>query len=172
VDIATAALWLGLSVDTVRKRVQRGMLPAEKVDGRWFVVLDRVLDHAQDVQDSHPDGPEGYDKSYDNVRGPEGLGELVALVERQQQTIMELSGRCGWLQSELQQTRTRLEVAEETIRLLQAPAARSESNLPPDPVPALTPIYPAPSANGHDSGAERPAGAERPWWAFWRWLEV
>lgn len=38
-DIADAAARLGLSIDAVRKRVQRGSLRADKVDNRWFVVL-------------------------------------------------------------------------------------------------------------------------------------
>ena len=113
--------------------------------------------------------------------GDPALGDLVQLLrERDQlvrekdQTILELAGRCGCLQSELQQTRARLEVAEETVRLLQAPAARSEtvsepvSDLPSDPAPAPTPNspnYPAPSANGQDSGAQCPP--RRPWWKFW-----
>jgi hypothetical protein len=64
-DIVDAAARLGLSIDAVRKRVQRGTLPAEKVDGRWLVVLpvhdspgqaeDGDLDTSQEVQDGGQD---------------------------------------------------------------------------------------------------------------------
>ncbi len=57
VPIADAAEQLGVTIELLRKRAQRGTVPAYKVDGRWFVVLDTttpiVLDTSpgQDVQD-------------------------------------------------------------------------------------------------------------------------
>lgn len=57
--IADAAKHLGVSVELLRKRAQRGTLPSYKVDGRWFInvqdqdespsVQDRT--NVQDVQD-------------------------------------------------------------------------------------------------------------------------
>ena len=48
VDLATAAARLGLTVETVRKRLQRGKLKGFKgADGSWRVTLDRV-DKRQD----------------------------------------------------------------------------------------------------------------------------
>jgi hypothetical protein len=48
VDLATAAVRLGLAAETVRKRLQRGKIKGFKTpDGTWRVVLDRV-DNVQD----------------------------------------------------------------------------------------------------------------------------
>jgi len=48
VDLATAATSLGLTAETVRKRLQRGKIKGFKTpDGTWRVVLDRV-DSKQD----------------------------------------------------------------------------------------------------------------------------
>jgi hypothetical protein len=48
VDIPTAAARLGLSVDGVRKRVQRHQLTSVKRDGRVYVVLDGDQDTDRD----------------------------------------------------------------------------------------------------------------------------
>jgi hypothetical protein len=58
--IADAAKHLGLTVEMLRKRAQRGTLPAYKVDGRWYIIVADAEDHApvqdtpsvQDVPDS------------------------------------------------------------------------------------------------------------------------
>ena len=48
VDLATAAVRLGLAAETVRKRLQRGKIKVFKTpDGTWRVVLDKV-DNVQD----------------------------------------------------------------------------------------------------------------------------
>jgi hypothetical protein len=48
VDLSTAAQRLGLTVETVRKRLQRGKIKGFKgADGAWRVVLDKV-DNRQD----------------------------------------------------------------------------------------------------------------------------
>ena len=120
----------------------------------------------------------------------DGLDPLVALVRDQQQTILELSGRCGWLQSELQTTRAQLQAAHERIALLEAPKGpASEDHLPESsglknpvnaegagahlrekpevakPANAETPHRSTPEHNGLVRGAERPP--RRPWWRFW-----
>ena len=71
---------------------------------------------------------------------------------------MELSGRCGWLQSENRQL---LALGQELERrILKLEASKQE---PIDqPVPEMTISYR--SENEADSSAERPA--VRPWWAF------
>ena len=122
----------GLHVRTVRERIRRGELPAVQVKGR----------HGPEYRIPHPDSIPAPTVSVtvdlpsitsDNYGAPtvdppflpgdpaEGLGELVALVRDQQQTILGLSGRCGWLQSELQTTRAQLQSAQERVALLEAP---------------------------------------------------
>ena len=49
VPIAEAAARLGVGVELLRKRAQRGTMPARKVDGRWFVDLDVDRDGVGDI---------------------------------------------------------------------------------------------------------------------------
>src|SRR3954468_21251879 len=49
VDIPTAAARLGLTIDGVRKRIQRHQLASLKRDGRVYVVLDAILDPVPDT---------------------------------------------------------------------------------------------------------------------------
>ena len=51
---AEAAERLGVSVELLRKRAQRNTMPAYKLDGKWYVVLDVDQDGVQDI----PPGPE------------------------------------------------------------------------------------------------------------------
>ncbi len=88
VTIAEAARRLGLTIEAVRKRAQRGTLPAYKDDERWFIVLDDVRDGMAPVQDDSRDsGRDGVQDIVQDNRGPieatyrvAGEGESVALV--------------------------------------------------------------------------------------------
>ena len=159
-----------LHIRTVRERIRRGELPAVMVKGR----------HGPEYRIPHPDslsaqpvptvtvtvdlppingdshGPDSVDPPFPDP----GLGELVALVDRLSRENLELAGRCGWLQAQLEAATTR-------IRELEAPPAApaeatdqagSETSNP-------NPNHPAASQNGLDSGAECPP--PRPWWKFW-----
>ena len=54
--IAEAAEVLGITRDAVRKRIHRGTLPAEKMDGEWVVALpDSGQDAGGTVKDSGQD---------------------------------------------------------------------------------------------------------------------
>lgn len=55
VDIKTAAQMLGLSPEGVRKRIQRGLLKAEKVENRWLVVLPTRLEDVRGKLEDNPD---------------------------------------------------------------------------------------------------------------------
>jgi hypothetical protein len=55
VTLDHAAQLLGTTADALRKRIERGTLPARKFEGRWFIevaVLDRLIRESQ---------PGGYD---------------------------------------------------------------------------------------------------------------
>jgi hypothetical protein len=69
IDITSAAEKLGISVEAARKRVQRGSLQGYKVDGRWYIILDKqdTLDRTikDSVQDNVQDCP---DTEYQSVQ--------------------------------------------------------------------------------------------------------
>lgn len=90
VDVKTAAAQLGLSEEAIRKRIKRGTLDAYKVDGKWFIRLDKLPDSVQDTS-SQPDNTQA-----------QALQELVEA--RQQAAAAEL----------------RAAVAEEAVRRLEA----------------------------------------------------
>jgi hypothetical protein len=73
-DIADAAARLGLSTETVRKRLQRGKLKGFKgADGAWRVVLPEPDQAAGQSQDSKPDAiPDS---------SPDSHGPLVAALK-------------------------------------------------------------------------------------------
>lgn len=150
----------GLHVRTVRERIRRGELAAARVQGR----------HGPEYRIAHPDSPVAASvdpaviagdshgaSSVDPRPHPDGLGALVDLVERQQQTILELSGRLGWLQAQLAER-------DAKTALLEAPAPA-----PAEMAAVEATNHPAPVENGPRIASERARSAsKRPWWAFWR----
>jgi excisionase family DNA binding protein len=119
--LAEAAAQLGVSTDTVRRRIQRGDLSARQVDTKfgpaWRVLLGSAPVPANGLHGSAPVGP--------------GVVELVALVDKLQQQNLELAGRVGYYQAEVEQLRT-------TLKALQAPreelaAATVPAEEPPRP---------------------------------------
>ena len=156
-DVPAAAARLGITVEGVRKRIQRGQLRAHKQDGRWYVVL-LPRDDIQDTPDPVQDAPLDQSSTDRDVV----VLALMERLDRAHRENLELAGRCGWLQSELQQARARLESAEQEIRLLKAPDSLEANGLPQtDPASPPTSYQSAPTANGQDSGAECPP---RPPW--------
>ena len=118
--------------------------------------------------------PCGHDAGYSTghvASSDPALGDLVQLLrERDQlvrekdQTILELAGRCGWLQAENQRLR-------EEVRLLSAPSATGMAlgEQPTDPAPAPTSYQLGPSANRQDLDVQPPI--RRNWWAWLgKWL--
>ena len=87
-----------------------------------------------------------------------------------EQTILQLSGHCGWLRSELQTTRAQLEAAHERIALLEAPKPEPALERSAQGYQAAIGMtnQSAPEQSGQDSACyER---RSRRWWhvrAFW-----
>ena len=131
-SLREAAASLGLSEKTLRRRVKAGVLESRQVETphgpAWQVWVDGVRGPAPTVdgRGTHP------------VRGPELL-EALRMIERQQQTILELSGRVGYFQAQLEQAR-------ETIRALETPKG---TGIARDTTP---------------SGEAVSEPATRPWW--------
>lgn len=115
-----AAARCGVSERTVRRWIVKGRLVADR-DGREFKInpeaLAPFIAHAADIG-------QGAAALSDRAAAPLQQGaalsadmsvELVHLVDRLQRENLELGGRIGYLQSELQH-------ATETIKALQAPS--------------------------------------------------
>jgi excisionase family DNA binding protein len=112
--LAEAAARLGVSVDTVRRRIKRGELGARQVQTKfgpmWEVLLGAAPEGLPPPGNGvHGSAPRGSSNLPGAAPAPAlGVTELVALVERQQQTIMELSGRVGFYQAQVEQLREQL----------------------------------------------------------------
>ncbi len=156
VDIKTAAQRLGITQEGVRKRIQRGLLKAEKIDNRWLVALPAQLEEVQDRLESalYMVGEQLEEGSSLHGTGLERVVQsFLEKLERAHRENLELAGRVGFLQARLQD-------AEREIQMLRAPAQ------PPEPEMAN---HPTPSENGANSGSQK--ASPRPWWQFWRWYQ-
>ena len=168
-----AAAYFGVSVKTLRRRIQKGQIPARRVEipgGFTYRVqlspytgqpptspLDR-LTIPSDYGDSHVG--QGVDQSL-----VEAFRSLVDQLQQERAQLhrenLELAGRCGWLQSENRQLAGRVQDLEQELRLLKAPAAAA-ADMPTDQAPAEMTNHPAHVENGPDSGVQK--DPRRPWW--------
>ncbi len=148
VNVDEAARILGLSMDAVRKRVQRGTIPYEKDPaGRVTIIVDAVetlRDEGETLQDTVHDTP-----------GP----EADRLLEAKDETIEELRDRVRYLEEESRRKDHLLAAALERIPAIEPPE---------------TPQAPetAREEPGGVEDRESPQGApeapERPsWWRRW-----
>jgi excisionase family DNA binding protein len=143
-SIAEAAVRLGVSEFTVRRRVRSGKLAAVRVERpqgfEWKVIAGSLP--APDAADQHVAGDHVPPKQRRAVgdQVAEGLLEMLSLererVQKLEQERFELAGRLGFLQAKNAEL-------EERVKLLTA----GEASAPRDPTP------------------EPP---QRPWWRFWR----
>ena len=100
--ITEAAKHLGVTTELLRKRAQRGTIPAYKADGRWFVVLDQADDPVQDStrDQAHVVLDEAQMTGQDSVPIPPGRGIAPAAMS-QLEAI-----RDEWLQPLIDQLKT------------------------------------------------------------------
>lgn len=107
--LAEAADRLGVWIYTIRRQVKRGELKAEQVATRhglaWRVSLSNLPGVEPTLSSEPNQGAQG--QGVDSIR-------LLAMLDERDRTIMELSGRLGFLQAELQQR-------DEQLKALQAP---------------------------------------------------
>jgi Tfp pilus assembly protein FimV len=147
VSVDEAARALGLTVDAVRKRVQRGTIEHEKDQaGRVRIILDSP-DNASTLQDESPDT----------------TGQADALIAAKDETIEELRDRVRRLEREVdtrnEEIRRRdhlLAAALERIPAIEAPQEASEDAETVEEEPDRERPR---SATGGAQG-----GAQRPWW--------
>ena len=164
VTVTRAGQVTGVSERQIRRWIAAGRLPVTTGERGRLVDLAAVRRLAGHYAGPPDDGlasdrllPDD-NQHLDRHEPDTALTQALTLVDRLSRENVELAGRCGWLQSELQQTRAQLQAAEQEVRLLKEPKVQSCANekKSPDSVPG---------PNGHDSGAERPF--RRPWWHFW-----
>jgi hypothetical protein len=140
-----AARVLGLSVDAIRKRVQRGTIPYEKDPaGRVTILLDTV----ETVQDVTGHGP-GH--SQDAERPLEDLRDQVAFLRRELEARTEEARRKDHIIMSLTQRVPEL-----------APPRASPEPHGPEPVAETSEGTDTPTDRG-----ERETGVQRPWWRRW-----
>jgi excisionase family DNA binding protein len=149
-----AAEACGVSEKTIRNWIRSGRLSAERAaDG--FRIAPEQLEPLRRSSAPHTNGlraeaPRG-DESAENGRGgrprndAEGAdsAEWASLVRHLTQQNLEMAGRLGFLQAQLQ-------AKDEQIKALEAPEEPA-----PEPVAPRWPDEPT------------PADPPRPWWRFW-----
>lgn len=156
--LAEAAPVLGVSVDTVRRRLKKGELEGRQVHTQhgptWEVCLGSV-------KHDHQKGAEDAANPAQGVAGggaAAGVVQLVALVDRLQRENRDLAGQVGFLTAQLA-------VAESRIAALEAPKSPPDESTEPQLVeqaPAPAEPFPAPL---------EPSRNVTPWWRRWRsWL--
>jgi hypothetical protein len=144
-----AARHLGLTVDAVRKRIQRDQIPHEK-DAAGRVRI--ILDEGETLQDESQD-----------ITGPaaqlvEELRVRITYLERQVEEEREARRRADTILAQLSRAN---EEQARTIRAIEAPSEASRedaSESPESHVPSETPA---------DAGGEAQAPDTRPWWQRW-----
>lgn len=151
VDISTAATRLGLSVDGVRKRIQRRQLASVKRDGRVYVVLDAVLD-TPPVTEPLPDSPP--------PSAPDGSSTVSSTASSL--STESLTAQLARADAEITFLRSQLEARDAELERKDAILMRLvEQRAPPQLAVAAARIP-----------LVEPAGAPaaRPWWwRIWRW---
>ena len=153
-SVPEAAKLLGITERAVRKRIEAGTLLGKRNGREWVVLLPRepVAEPkgTSSGTDSEPDG------TATEPRGTNGTSSVEAIAEKLYRDNLELAGRVGFYQAEIQHLKAQLEVAQARILELEAPKA----------APAATTNHSTPSENGADSGAQQVS--PRPWWRFWQ----
>jgi excisionase family DNA binding protein len=129
-----AAEALGISVEAVRKRIERGQLGHERVDGRVYVYLDG------DQTESGPDV---------EVESTALISEKNARIELLERQLTEANER---------DRENRRIIAALTQRIPELPPASSESTQDAPQSPETATVEEA----GHPGGVQE--GAQRPWW--------
>ena len=147
VPIAEAAARLGITVDAVRKRIQRGTLTGQKTDTGWTVVWTEPDIRPDIVQTAVP--------------------ELAPLVDELRDQVAYLREQLA-LEREARAAADRRHAAEiERRDVLMREAL--------DRVPALgagrdrDALDASPATPGGTETPEPGSDAPAPWWRFWRW---
>jgi hypothetical protein len=144
VTVDEAARHLGLSVDAVRKRVQRNQIPHEKdLAGRVRIILDQ----SETLQDGSPDTTGQQNELLDELR------DRIRYLERQVEEEREARRRADTILAQLSQANAE---QARTIRALEPPAPPESPE--PREEPDTSPVQPerAEPAESVDPHREEP----------------
>ncbi len=172
VPLHEAAELLGVTVELLRKRAQRRTIPAYKVDGRWYVVLDGVPNvqgtGASDPVQDRTGGP-GQDESHHAppVVSSTARSQLEAIRD---EWLRPLVDRIGELEREAGQLQERVRGVErerDTFRAERdAALAKAEQLRSAQDAPSA-----APAVHHATETTDVALSASRSWWQAWRrWL--
>ncbi|MDP9471110.1 MAG: hypothetical protein M3Q71_10670 [Chloroflexota bacterium] len=192
VPLHEAAELLGVTVELLRKRAQRKTVPAYKVDGRWYVVLDGLQD-AQDTTSPGPVRDRTGSPGQDVLDNPPPLPSTVSPAARSQleairdEWLRPLVDRIGELEREAGQLQERVagvererdglaarlannrKLADQLVNVLQAERDALATEV--EQLKAAQDASQAsPFAPGEAQPAETASDTSVPWWRFWeRW---
>jgi len=161
--LAEAAPVLGVSVDTVRRRLKRGELEGRQVHTQhgptWEVCLGTSSTERQDNAEGAAQGDAEGDAGH-------GIVRLVDLVDRLQRENRDLAGQVGFLTAQLATATERLAAPEAPQQVQNGTVDASGSTQGQEPMSE-------PDYRRWRAERERvdTADAVRPWWRRWRvWL--
>ena len=184
VTVDEAARHLGLSVDAVRKRVQRNQIPHEKdLAGRVRI----ILDNSETLQDESPDTTGQQGELLDELR------DRIRYLERQVEEEREARRRADTLLAQLMQRipeleppappespeprepgphrvrPERAEPAEPVDPRREEPERAQPERVEPERVePRESPVRPGATRTPTDADEGQETATGRPWWRFWR----
>ena len=173
VTVAEAAAILGVSVDVVRKRLQRGTLAGEKQGRTWLVTLRQdATGHRQDTQKpssretvSMTGQPTGHRQDTDRTR-QDMFDDLLDCDPSIRAAVLEANLRGA--QALLRHTETELAATREEVQFLRERLEEKDaviSRLSEAQVEALR-RRDILAAQGREA-LPKPV-ASRAWWQFWR----
>ncbi len=149
IPIREAAARLGITVESLRKRAQRGTITAYKVDGEWFIALPAEQDKGQDAV---PDNGQGGDIATSAL--VEQLGFMQRELERRDLEIERLTGM--------------LAESQRTVRLmLPTTAGPGQDTIQPTPGTPQAPERSAEHAMPPETAPVAPDGSQREIEGFW-----
>ena len=158
--IAEAAPLLGVSVDTVRRRLKRGEIEARQVHTQHGPTWEVCLGTVQGV----PAGEPGQDAQ--GAAEGSAMLEALRLIGRLQEENRDLAGQLGYVRAQLAAAEDRVRALEAPRLPQDAPVSATASNLtarddepttePSEPSSPPVPAPIPPSPNG-----------SRPWWRRW-----
>ena len=193
VDVATAAARLGISEDGVRRRIQRGRLPAIKgTDGQWSIPAAALAEPHATARQDRTERPAEQDTTHDTTvpdTGSPPAGAAPAPDQAATQLLITaLQDEVGYLRRQVEardaelareraareEERRRLDEAlAEERRLLAGLIQRVPQLLAPDSATDTTELSPEQDTTVAPTTVESPAPAPpRRWWQVWRWGEA